>query len=133
MALLNRADILAARDMVTEIVAVPEWGGDVMVRGLTGADRDDLEASIITTNGRNTQMNLKNLRAKMVSKAVVGEDGRRMFRDEDIQELSAKSAVALQRVFEVAQRLSGMSANDVQELTKNSVSVQSGDSGSDSL
>lgn len=132
MAVLTRTDILAAKDMVTEVVPVPEWGGDVIVRGLTGAERDDLESTIIQQHQRNTKINLHNLRAKMAAKSIVDEQGKRLFADQDIEALSAKSAVALQRVFNVAQRLAGMSADDVEELTKNSVSAPSGDSGSDS-
>ena len=39
--------------------------------------------------------------------------------DADMEALGEKSAAALQRVFDVARRLSGMSESDVEELTKN--------------
>ena len=37
MALLTREDILNYNDIKTEIVPVPEWGGEVKVKGLTAA------------------------------------------------------------------------------------------------
>ena len=43
---LNRAAILEAKDIPTETVPVPEWGGDVIVRGLTGDELDDYQGSI---------------------------------------------------------------------------------------
>ena len=116
---LTRDQILQAKDIQTEEVAVPEWGGAVLVRGLTGEERDGYEASIMSLRGTDAQLNLRNARAKLVVKSVVDADGARLFSDQDVAALSNKSAAALQRVFEVAQRLSGLTANDVEELTKN--------------
>ena len=45
-ALLTKEQMLAADDIKSERVEVPEWGGDVMVRGLTGTQRDAWEASM---------------------------------------------------------------------------------------
>ena len=36
---LSRDDILKAADNEPEEVDVPEWGGSVLVRGMTGLDR----------------------------------------------------------------------------------------------
>ena len=44
--ILNREQILAANDVKTRIVDVPEWGGSVIVRGLTSLERDRAIASI---------------------------------------------------------------------------------------
>lgn len=128
MALLTRDQILGADDLLFEDVPVPEWGGTVRVRGLSGAERDDFEAGVVQVKGKKTSMNLRNLRARLVALAVVGADGKRLFADSDVRALGHKSAAALQRVFEAAQRLSGLSDEDVEELTKNSDSDQSDDS-----
>jgi hypothetical protein len=124
MAILNRDQILQAQDIATETVDVPEWGGAVLVRGLTGQQRDSYEASIMRLNGTNAQLNLINARAKLVALSIVDEEGARLFSDEDVQLLARKSAAALQRVFDVAQRLSGLSASDLEELSKNSANGQ---------
>lgn len=131
MAVLKRDAILQAQDLPIELVAVPEWGGEVCVRALTGAERDAFEQSIVEQKGKSTKMDLHNLRAKLVSLTVVDEDGKRLFTDSDAKLLGNKSAVALNRVFEVAQRLSGLKPEDVEELTKNSESDQSEGSISD--
>src|SRR5690554_121558 len=119
MALLSREAILQAQDLPTERVPVPEWGGEVIVRGLTGAERDQFEQSIVETRGKNPKVNLRNIRAKLVVLCCVDEQGNRIFRDEDAEVLGQKSAVALNRVFEVAQRLSGLRPEDVEELAGN--------------
>lgn len=128
MALLTRDQILQASDIKTEAVEVPEWGGTVMVRGLTGKQRDGFEQEITQQKGAKTTMNLANARAKLVQLSVIGDDGALLFSREDVSALGAKSAAALQRVFDVASRLSGLSTADMDELTKNSASDQSGDS-----
>ncbi|HPU35056.1 MAG TPA: hypothetical protein PK184_20370 [Phycisphaerae bacterium] len=117
--LLTRDDILNAQDLPTERVAVPEWSGEVIVRGLTAAERDAFEQSIVETRGKNTRMNLKNIRAKLVAMTVVDEQGNRIFSDEDAELLGKKSAAALDRIFSVAQRLSGLRPEDVEELVGN--------------
>lgn len=128
--MLTRDQILNAQDIQTEEVSVPEWGGTVLVRALDGEERDALEASMIQGKGKNAQVNLKNLRAKLAARSMVDEKGKRLFEDGDIPALAKKSAAALNRVYEAAQRLSGITPEDVDELTKNSKPAQSEDSGS---
>jgi len=129
MDLLTRDAILTADDLKIDVVEVPEWGGAVRVRGLSGAERDAFEASVVdlSSNGRRAPvMNLVNLRAKLAARCIVDENGARLFEDADIVALGRKSAQALQRVFEAAQRLSGLTARDVEELEKNSAAGQPG-------
>jgi len=117
--LLTREAILQADDLPRELVEVPEWGGALYVRALTGAERDAFEQSIVETRGKNTRMNLRNIRARLVALTVIDEDGNRLFSDDDVEALGRKSAAALNRVFEVAQRLSGLRPEDVEELAGN--------------
>lgn len=126
--LLSRDDILSCEDLPRERVHVPEWGGDVEVRGLTGAERDAFEQTVVETRGKNTRVNLRNIRARLVALTVVDERGNRLFADGDVEALGRKSASALNRVFEVAQRLSGLRQEDVDELAGNSSSALSADS-----
>lgn len=117
--LLTREQILKAPDLKTAVVSVPEWGGDVMVWGLTGAERDSFEGSVLQGSGKNQKVNLQNLRAKLVALTVRDEDGKRLFNDEDIRALGQKSASALDRVYAKAQELAGLTDAAVEELTKN--------------
>jgi hypothetical protein len=118
--LLTREQILKKRDLPREKVDVPEWGGTVMVRALTGAERDAFEQSIVDTRGKSAKANLANIRAKLCARCIVDDAGTRVLDDGDALSLGEQSANALQRVFNVAQRLNGMSPSDVEELAKNS-------------
>lgn len=118
MAILSKANILSASDIQKELVTVVEWGGEVFVKGLSGAERDQFENSIISMRGKDQKINLSNIRAKLASLSICDEDGNRLFTDADVLALSQKSAAALQRVFSVAQRLSGLAEEDVKELVE---------------
>jgi len=121
MALLTREMILAMEDLPRESVAVMDWdGGEVLVQGLTAAQRDKFEADSMTQQGKDFKLNMRNIRARLVTLCVVDENGQRIFSDSDVHALGQKSARALARVFEVAQRLSGLTNEDVEELAKNS-------------
>lgn len=116
---LSAAEILEADDIVVEPVQVPEWGGPgavVLVQTMTGFARDKFEDSI---TGKEGGANLSNIRAKMLSQSIVGEDGVLLFTDKDVAKLGKKSSKALDRCFEVARRLSGFTKEDIDELAKN--------------
>ena len=132
--LLSRDAILAAPDIETEDVHVPEWGGTVRVRGLTAKQRDTFEAGLLVTKGQGrnaTQaVSLANARARLVALSVVDADGAPLFTTADLFALGEKSGAAIDRVFAVASRLSGIGDADMEELTGNS-SGQSDGSSSD--
>lgn len=123
-----RKQILEAEDVLTREVEVPEWGLVVIVRGMTGAQRDAWEESNLRKVGKGEyEPNLRNMRAKLVALCVVDEAGKRVFSDADAQALGEKSGKALSRVSRVVQELSGISEEDLEDLAKNSGSGQSGD------
>lgn len=124
---LTRDEILAAQDIRMETVEVPEWGGAVIVRSLTAAERDAFDlAATVEQNGRRV-VNFAQLRARLVAMAVVDEQGKRLFSDADVEALAAKSGAAVGRVYDVAQRLAGLGAEDIEEITRNFTAVQPGD------
>ncbi len=129
--ILSKADILGSHDMRIKTVEVPEWGGSVRLRSLTGAERDAFEALLVKDIDGKRVPDLANLRAKLLAATIVDEEDRQIFSAGDIAALGKKSAVALDRVFNVAQRLNGMSADAVEEAVKNSDSAPAGASTSD--
>lgn len=115
---LSRDAILKADDLVTEAVDVPEWGGKVNVRGLSGTQRDNWEASLVERRGRKMVQNTYNIRAKLVVQCVVDDKGKRLFTDGDAEELGKKSAAPIDRIFAVASKLSGVNDDDVEEMVQ---------------
>lgn len=115
--MLTRDSILSAADLPTEEVKTPEWGGSVHVRTMSGTERDAFEQSII--DAKKGATSLANVRAKLAVRVICDADGNRLFTDTDADALGRKSGKALDRVFEVAQRLNGIGAKEVKELEGN--------------
>ena len=120
MALLTKEAILAASDIQTKSVEVPEWGGEVYVKGMTGAERDAFEAEIVHPGaGKSAKWDMANTRAKFCALVIVDDKGIPLFSLDDVKALGNKSAAALQRVFDAGRDLSGMSDKDIEELAGN--------------
>lgn len=117
--LLSKDQILNANDYEYEDIEVKEWGGTVRVRTMSGTERDNFEASVFESKGKDTKVNFKNFRAKLCAMTIVNEENMRMFTDSEVDDLGKKSAKALDKVFNVAQKLNGIGAKEVEELTKN--------------
>jgi hypothetical protein len=126
MAYLTKAAILAAQDLKSEAVAVPEWGGEVLVRGMSGLERDGISHSLRQADGK---MDLEKFRTSVCACSIVDEQGKRLFTDAEVEELGAKSTTALDRVYAAASRLSGLGSEN-EDLEKNSGKTRSERSGS---
>ena len=126
--MLTKEQILQADDLPTKVVPVPEWNGEVIVRTMSGEERDAWEQSITTKRGDDIQVNMANLRARLCSQTIVDEDGELLFSKDDVDLLGQKSAKALDRIFGIAQKLNGLGKDDIKELAKNSDTGQSEDS-----
>jgi hypothetical protein len=130
---LSRDDILKCEDNAPEEVEVPEWGGTVLVRGMSGRERDAFEVSMRDQrSGQQIPGALNNLRAKVVARCVVDDDGDRLFTDSDFAALGEKRAAPIIRLFNVAARLSGLSEEDQKEMAANFGQGNGGDSSSPS-
>jgi hypothetical protein len=126
--LLTRDMILKADGLRTEEVPVPEWGGSVLVRELRGRERDEWEASLAVQRGRQMVPDVANMRAKLVARTVIGDDGEPVFSQQDVNALGELSAAALDRVFEVASKLSGLNADAVETGKASSATAPNGGS-----
>jgi hypothetical protein len=131
---LGHDAILKASALKTEEVSVPEWadpetGADtVLVRELRGRERDEWEASLAVQRGRQMVPDVANMRAKLVARTVIGDDGEPVFSQQDVAALGELSAAALDRVFEVASRLSGLNADAVETGKASSATAPNGGS-----
>ncbi|WP_234744896.1 phage tail assembly chaperone [Burkholderia sp. WTPI3] len=123
--ILNKAAILAASDLTTATVDVPEWGGAVILRTMTGTQRDAYETSLMTkdASGRYT-VDTENMRAKLVIFTAVDETGTPLLTLDDLPALAGKNAAVIERLFVAAQRINGLSKDAVADAEKNSVSGQ---------
>ena len=123
---LNKEAILSADDLKQEVIQVPEWKGEVIIRTMTGEERDAFDSEMI----RDDKKSFKNIRARFLSLIICDEQGNRLFDDKEIAQLGKKSAAALDRLFSAGQKLNRLSNDDIEELAGNSEPIQKDSSNS---
>lgn len=123
--MLSKEDIIKANDTDVITVDVPEWGDSVFMAPMKGFERDAFEMGCADGG-------MENFRAKLVGLCLVDSDGTRLFNNNEIDDLGKKNARVLNRLFDQARNLCGMSDDDVEELAGNSESVTNEGSGSSS-
>lgn len=114
--MLNREEILSKEDLPKEEVEVPEWGGSVFIRGMNGKERDEIETLFMAAQKKDS---LKGIRAYLICMVTMDENGNHLFEKKDAEALSEKSGLALDRLFNVALKLSGMSPDSLERAEKN--------------
>jgi len=128
---LTAEDILGADDIVKKLVEVPEWGGHVFVRVMSGFARDQWEAQSMLS-GDSAEARMKNLRARLIAATACNEKGAMLFTAKQVTALGNKSSRAMDRVFAEAAKLNELTKEDVDSLVGESEGGPSDDSGSDS-
>lgn len=122
MSLLSFDQIVGTDDISHKDVEVKEWGGTVRLKQLTSGQRDAWEAKFVVNKDK-PERYLQNLRADLVARCLVDEDGKRLFDDKQVAKLADKSPIVVNLLFEEARKLNGLSDADVEELEGNSESA----------
>jgi len=91
--------------------------GDVTVRGLTAAGRDSWEQRIFNSKGKT----VRNIRASLVCLCLYENDSA-IFTESDIEQLGELPAQVVDRLYDIASKLSGMTKDDKVVMEKNSES-----------
>lgn len=129
MDLLSKEGILKAQDLRFEDVAVPEWGGTVRIKAMTARELDRYEiAKLPDLSGVSVQNvdfletmkgRIGNVRATLVAHTAIDAEGKLLFSAEDVAALGEKNAGALDRLFQVAQRLNAIGEQAAGAIAKN--------------
>ena len=118
MTLLSKAAILAADDLPSKVIEVPEWGGSVRIRSMTATDRDAFEVAQLEAQ-REGRAAPHNIRARYVAACVIGEDGSPLFEESEIAKLGSKSAKALDRAFSAITGMNAIDPGAIEDAAKN--------------
>ena len=97
---------------------------------MTGAEREDFETVVQRASSSKGGLDLRGLKIKLVTLTLCTEDGELLFDATDQIVLNGKSAMVIDRIFQVSQRLSGLTNEDAEEMVGNSDSPQAVASGS---
>ena len=111
---LSKDDILSATDAQVETVKVPEWGGTVYIRVMSGKELEELTESFAEDNGTTQAERVRGLRARLAALTICNEKGERLFTNSDVEALQQKNALVLDRIFTAAQKLNGISEDSAE-------------------
>ena len=109
--MLTREQILNADDMQHVDVEVPEWGGSVRVRTISGRERQRFQ-KMAQVDGETAE----DFMEKLIVASACDEAGNPLFTVEDVKALSEKSAIPLERVFGEVARLNGLTQESRDEI-----------------
>lgn len=142
---LTRAQILALKNGLTsEQTQIPEWADEegnasYLITEMSAADAeawaDSMTGERQVLGGKPGEMETYskgNRMANLVARTVLGPDGSRLFVDGDAGWIGEQSSTLVQRLYEAAARLSGITAAAEDAAVKNSETVPSDGSSSDS-
>ena len=116
---LSKDEIFAAQDTTDLEVDVPEWGGSVRLRSMTGTQRSNYE-HWVSCRGNQDERDFRGLREQLIVACAIDENGKPLFETEDdVQRLSEKNANVIERLATAAQKVSGMLDDDIEEAAKN--------------
>ena len=113
--MLDKEAILKNTALATEAVNIPEWGGYVTVREMAGTEKDSYESAC---SDRGAGGEYVNIRAKLVVRSLINGEGKRIFDDGDAGRVGQLSGRILDRLCDVAQRLSGIGAKEAAAVGK---------------
>jgi hypothetical protein len=120
--LLSKSEILQVQDTkVSAAVPVPEWGGEVYIKTLSGTERDAFEDAY-------AENKMKAFRCRFLVLTLSDDKGQRLFADGDVGELGKKSSVVINRLFEAAWKHNAFTNEAVESLGEGSPDGQSGGS-----
>lgn len=109
-----RDEILGFDDLIKDIVVVPEWGDmKIELRSATAGERAELMSAFLDDEGNVDQAAMQ--AAAVVMCAYDPETAEKVFTEADIGPLLKKNARAVQRVFEAASPLMGLTEDSVEE------------------
>lgn len=107
-----------------EQLVVPELGGAIYVRGMSGKERDKFEEGLrIRKGSRAGQSDLRNYRATLAVKVIVDESGERLLNDGDAELFGRLPAGVLDRILQKCQQLSGKAEEEIDDLGNDSASA----------
>lgn len=110
---LSKEQILNAKDYDIEKVDVPEWGGEVFLKPLSGTVRNQLVYQV------QANKDLEKVQLQVLVNSICDEDGNLLFTEKDILALGKKSSTVIARLEAIASKISGLTPDAEDEALKN--------------
>lgn len=122
--MLNRDQILGAKDRAHQVIDMPEWGGEVMITALSVRDRSVVlgewaRLGNVQKEGGDTVGAMLDIKLRLVALSITDADGVQLFSVEDIAELATKSDAAIGAISDAAITLNRFFVSATEDVAKN--------------
>lgn len=117
--ILTSDKILQADDLKRKKIDVPEWGGEIYVREMTGIESLEFDAWL-ADNKDNKKVLAVGWHPLMVTLCACDDKGERLFSMADFEAIRKKNKTVLERIADAAIKLNKLGADDLEEEAKNS-------------
>jgi len=109
-------EILKLDDTQRVTVEIPEWKTSLVVSSMTAIERGEIEKK---WNGKKASADPVGFRADVLERSLKDEAGKPLATKEQIGQLMAKNARAVERLFAAACEVAGLTDADAKEIEKN--------------
>ena len=131
--MLTATEIVQAKDKATKVVEVPEWGGSVALRKLSGEERDFFDSEVSKRVKKDGTVDLQGARTFLLTMVLVDEAGKAIFNTEEEKlSLNGKASDVIHRLFRIAQSMNGIGEEAEKAIEGNSDGVRKDNGGSGS-
>ena len=122
--MLNREQILSAKDRAQQVIHVEEWGGDVTITALSVRDRSNLlsewaRLGTLQKAGGDSVGAMLDIKLRLVALSITDADGVPLFNADDITELAHKSDGPIGAISDAAILLNRFFVAATEEVAKN--------------
>lgn len=122
--MLNRDQILSAKDRAQEKVSIPEWGGDVMITALSVRDRSLVlsewaRLGAVQKDGGDPASAMLEIKLRLVALSVTDAEGVPLFTVDDMTALATKSNQAIGVISDAAITLNKFFVSATEDAAKN--------------
>jgi len=119
--MLSKDQIVEAASRTNfELVDVPELGGEVGIKMMTGFERDQFERAVLDKKNDDGSFDLRGMRAHLAVLTLCDGNGKLLFTADDMAVVNRLSALALDKIADKAVDFNKLSKEDIkEELQKN--------------
>lgn len=115
----SKQELMKLKDEGREPVSFPIGGKDFLVKPLGDREQAEWEMDCCDDTGVRDPIKLESMRPRLIVKCLVDEDGRRLFTDEEYEELEEWPSRVTQPLFDLCSKLCGLDGSEIEEAKKN--------------
>jgi len=118
--MLTKEEILKVSDLQTREINIPEWGGSIVMKTMTGEERDTWE-NRIPIRSSDKKVDIKEMKVRLLILCIRDpKDMTFMFTEKDVVSLNSKNSSVIDRLWQVASEMNGIGGKELEEIRKNS-------------